>query len=203
MTGHGANGAKNTNSVNGTRSGTKSVSGVNGVKGLGEVNDEASGAGGPENRSTEDVDLAGLGARARELARELPAPLRRIRLGAGDLHLEIEWQEPAPGTAAPAAGGAPAPEAPAAETDPGGPPSVHVTSPMVGTFYRSPEPGAPPFVSVGDTVDPGQTIGIVEAMKLMNRITADAAGTVTEVLAENAEPVEFGQPLIALSTAST
>jgi acetyl-CoA carboxylase biotin carboxyl carrier protein len=77
--------------------------------------------------------------------------------------------------------------------------SVIIASPMVGTFYRTPEPGSAPYVSVGDAVEPGQVVGIVEAMKLMNPITAEKAGIVEEVLAENAAAVEFGQPLISLN----
>ena len=76
-----------------------------------------------------------------------------------------------------------------------------VVAPMVGTFYRAAEPGATPFVEVGDLVEPGQVIGIVEAMKLMNHITAEHAGKVAEVLVGNGEPVEFDQPLIALVSA--
>ena len=73
-----------------------------------------------------------------------------------------------------------------------------VTSPMVGTFYRCPTPGAKPFVDVGDTVKKGQTICIIEAMKLMNEIEADADGVIKEVLVENGEPVEYGEPLFVL-----
>jgi acetyl-CoA carboxylase biotin carboxyl carrier protein len=72
---------------------------------------------------------------------------------------------------------------------------VYVTSPFVGTFYRSPSPDAPPFVEVGSAIREGQALCIVEAMKLMNEIEADCAGTVLEILAENGKPVEFGQKL--------
>ena len=72
---------------------------------------------------------------------------------------------------------------------------VHVTSPFVGTFYRSPSPDAPPFVEVGSDVREGQALCIVEAMKLMNEIEADGAGTIVEILVENGKPVEFGQKL--------
>ena len=72
---------------------------------------------------------------------------------------------------------------------------VYVTSPFVGTFYRSPSPDAPPFVEVGSTIREGQALCIVEAMKLMNEIEADCAGTIVEALAENGKPVEFGQKL--------
>jgi acetyl-CoA carboxylase biotin carboxyl carrier protein len=96
--------------------------------------------------------------------------------------------------AAPAAPGptAAAPAAPAA-------PSGHVVkSPMVGTFYRAGQPGADPFVSVGSQVKEGDTLCIIEAMKLMNEIEADATGTIREVLVENGSPVEFGQPLFVI-----
>jgi len=73
-----------------------------------------------------------------------------------------------------------------------------VRSPMVGTCYLSPEPGAPAFVKVGDSVKAGQTLLIVEAMKVMNPITASAAGTVKAVLVENGQPVEYDQPLIVV-----
>jgi acetyl-CoA carboxylase biotin carboxyl carrier protein len=95
---------------------------------------------------------------------------------------------------APAATAVPAPVAVAAEE-----PSGHVVkSPMVGTFYRAASPGAKTFVEVGDTVKEGDTLCIVEAMKLMNEIEADASGVVKAVLAENGQPVEFGQPLFLL-----
>ena len=96
---------------------------------------------------------------------------------------------PAPAAAAVAA---PAP-APVADTD------NAVKSPMVGTFYRSPSPDAPSFVEVGQSVRAGDVLCIVEAMKMMNQIEADRAGTVTAIHAENGEPVEFDQPLITIA----
>ena len=75
---------------------------------------------------------------------------------------------------------------------------VEITSPMVGTFYRSPAPDAPSYVDVGTSVTPGDTLCIIEAMKVMNEIKAETSGTVVEVLVENGEPVEFGQPLFLL-----
>jgi acetyl-CoA carboxylase biotin carboxyl carrier protein len=78
-------------------------------------------------------------------------------------------------------------------------PEGHVVkSPMVGTFYRSASPGAKPFVEIGDAIQQGDTLCIVEAMKLMNEIEADAAGTIKAVLVENGQPVEFGQPLFVI-----
>lgn len=74
-----------------------------------------------------------------------------------------------------------------------------VKAPMVGTFYRAPSPGAPAFVEVGQTVQQGQPICIIEAMKLLNEIEADKAGVVKEILVENGEPVEYGQPLFVVA----
>ena len=102
-------------------------------------------------------------------------------------------QYSAPAVSAPAA--APAAAAPAAPAEPTG----HVVkSPMVGTFYRSSAPGAPAFVEVGSTVKEGDTLCIIEAMKLLNEIDADASGTITKILVENGQPVEFGQPLFVI-----
>jgi acetyl-CoA carboxylase biotin carboxyl carrier protein len=75
---------------------------------------------------------------------------------------------------------------------------VTVEAPMVGTFYRAPRPEAPPFVTEGDTVTEGQALCIIEAMKLMNEIEAKAAGRIAKILVENAQPVEYGQPLFLL-----
>lgn len=78
-------------------------------------------------------------------------------------------------------------------------PEGHVVkSPMVGTFYRSSAPGKPPFVEVGSTVKEGDTLCIIEAMKLLNEIDADASGVVKQILVENGQPVEFGQPLFVI-----
>ena len=156
------------------------------------------------------------------LTAELPGPLRRVRVRSGDATVEIEWQfpaQPAPGALDPAttspttgtaivgAGNAAAGNAAAGNADaaPGtaaqdadAVPTRTVVSPIVGTFYRAAEPGASPFVDVGDVIEAGQVIGIVEAMKLMNQITAERNGRVVEVLVGDGEPVEFEQPLIAL-----
>jgi acetyl-CoA carboxylase biotin carboxyl carrier protein len=94
-------------------------------------------------------------------------------------------------------GPAAAPPAPAAA--PPEPKGHQLKSPMVGTFYRAPSPGAPPFVEVGQQVTKGQTLCIIEAMKLMNEIEADASGTVKAILVENGQPVEYGQPLFILA----
>ena len=90
----------------------------------------------------------------------------------------------------------PAIEAPAAQEPKGG--GNDVKSPMVGTFYSAPEPGAKPYVSVGSRVSKGQILCIIEAMKIMNEIESEVAGVVTEVLASDAQPVEYGQPLFRI-----
>lgn len=97
--------------------------------------------------------------------------------------------------AAPQAAGTPV-AAPAAAAEPEG----HVVkSPMVGTFYRASAPGNPPFVEVGSTVKEGDTLCIIEAMKLLNEIDADVSGVIKQVLVENGQPVEFGQPLFVIA----
>jgi len=98
---------------------------------------------------------------------------------------------PAP---APAAAGVAAPAAPA-ESEAG---LSYVKSPIVGTFYEAPSPGAPPFVKVGDTVAKGQVLCIVEAMKLMNEIESEVSGEIVTKLVNNGQPVEYGQPLFAI-----
>lgn len=99
---------------------------------------------------------------------------------------------PAPVPAAPASAAVTPPEAPAAE-------ELHtVRSPIVGTFYEAPSPGAPPFVKPGDSVTVGQVLCIVEAMKLMNEIESDIAGEIVKRLVSNGQPIEYGQPLFAI-----
>ena len=109
--------------------------------------------------------------------------------------------------AAPGAMAAPAPVAPvagtvaavaAAPTEPAAPMGHIVKSPMVGTFYRASSPGAKSFVEVGQTVKEGQPICIVEAMKILNEIEADKSGVITQILAENGQAVEYGQPLFVI-----
>jgi acetyl-CoA carboxylase biotin carboxyl carrier protein len=106
---------------------------------------------------------------------------------------EAHQAAPAPPQVAPAAPGAPA--APAAAPAPAAPRLIEVKSPMVGTFYRAPEPGAEPYVKAGSRISAGQTLCIIEAMKIMNELEAEVSGTVREVLIEDAQPVEFGQVL--------
>ncbi len=105
--------------------------------------------------------------------------------------MPMMMQAPAPvAVAAPAATvGVPTPPAPTGHT---------LKSPMVGTFYRSPSPGSSSFVEIGQTVTKGQTLCIIEAMKLLNEIESDAAGVVKSILVENGQPVEYGQPLFII-----
>ncbi|GDY31025.1 acetyl-CoA carboxylase biotin carboxyl carrier protein [Gandjariella thermophila] len=149
-----------------------------------------------------EQEMAGLGAEAamdilsRSLAhavRAAPCVPSRALVRFGCASIEVEWPA-APGT--PAAPGLPRDQAEPAEDAADG--LLAVTAPVVGTFYRAPEPGARPFVEVGDEVAAGQQVGIVEAMKLMNPILAEAAGTVAKVVVDDAEPVEYGQPLLLL-----
>jgi acetyl-CoA carboxylase biotin carboxyl carrier protein len=93
---------------------------------------------------------------------------------------------------------APAAPAPKAEAKPADKPGTVVTSPFVGTFYRAPSPESPPFVEMGAKVKKGQTLCIVEAMKLMNEIESEVDGTVAEIFVQNATPVEFGEPLFRI-----
>lgn len=123
--------------------------------------------------------------------------ISRNRGGAAPIQQYVAAPQPVAAPAAPAApAAAAAPAAPAADAVPAG---HQVKSPMVGTFYRAAAPGAKPFVEVGQTVKAGDTLCIVEAMKMMNQIEADKSGTVVAILVENAEPVEFDQPLFVIS----
>ena len=110
----------------------------------------------------------------------------------------VQMTTAAPAAHAPTAAPAPAvAAAPAASEDPAQHPGA-VTSPMVGTCYLSPEPGAPAFVKAGDRVKEGQTLVIIEAMKVMNPIRSPRSGTVARILVENGSPVEYGEPLIVV-----
>ena len=120
-----------------------------------------------------------------------PAPAAPVTVLAQPAPLAAPTSE----TVAPAAGAQPPAATPRAAEEEG----LHIVrSPIVGTFYEAPAPGAPPFVKVGDTVTSGQVIGIIEAMKLMNEIEADAAGEIVKILVKNGQPVEYGQPLFAI-----
>lgn len=127
-----------------------------------------------------------------------------FRLRSGDIELEVRRSNGAvPPVAAPSPAANPAPQAvvPALRTGtamelPAG--LSLVRAPMVGTFYHSPEPGAPPYVAPGTRVSADSVVGIIEVMKLMNSISAGCAGVVAHVLVENAGAVEYGQPLVAI-----
>lgn len=125
--------------------------------------------------------------------------VRRLCVEAGDFKIEIERavaEGAAVAAAAPVAGAPAAAGAAARDTR-------HVMlAPLVGTFYRAPNAGAKPFVDVGDRVQRGQPVGIIEAMKLMNEVVADATGVVVEILVENAQAVQFDQPLLVIDTAA-
>ena len=128
--------------------------------------------------------------------------LTEIEYAVGEFRLRVT-RAPAPVqsfAAAPAGVAAAAPAggaAPAAEADPASHPGA-VTSPMVGTVYLAPQPGAPPFVRVGDTVSAGQTLLIIEAMKVMNQIKAPKGGKLARILVADSSPVEFGQAVMIL-----
>ena len=146
-------------------------------------------------------------ALVRELAQLVAdTDLSEIEVEDGDRKIRVARQI----SAAPIAYAAPAPLAPAAaapaaavtEAAPAAPVedlSNAVKSPMVGTAYLQPEPGSPPYKAVGDTVKEGETVLIVEAMKVMNAITAPRGGTLTKVLVENGQPVEYDQPLFVIA----
>lgn len=114
---------------------------------------------------------------------------------AGIAVAQVVTAAPVAPTTAPAPAAAVPGEAPSSPVRPSG----HlVTSPMVGTFYRSPSPGAKSFVEVGDTVAVGDTLCIIEAMKMMNQIESDKAGVIKAILKENGQPVEFGEPMFVI-----
>jgi acetyl-CoA carboxylase biotin carboxyl carrier protein len=129
--------------------------------------------------------------------------LTEIEVEDGDRKIRVARNAPPSAAAVPAPplASAPPPAAPAAAAveAPAGAPSNAIRSPMVGTAYLSSEPGAAQFVKVGDKVKPGDTLLIIEAMKVMNPIAATSAGTVQQILIENAQPVEFDQPLIVVA----
>lgn len=123
----------------------------------------------------------------------------KVRIVKGGYAAAPQYQVMAP-AAAPAAAAAPAPPAVVAEPVAPAPPAGHIVkSPMVGTFYRSASPGAKAFVEVGSAVKEGDTICIVEAMKILNEIEADKTGTVTNILCVNGQAVEYGQPMFEIS----
>jgi acetyl-CoA carboxylase biotin carboxyl carrier protein len=137
------------------------------------------------------TDLAEVLARTKDLAADLAGPLARLSVSCGEATVVVEWQPHN-------AGEQPQPPPPPAQEPDETDEHAVIRSPIVGTFYRAPSPDTPPFVEVGDAVEPGQTVAIVEAMKLLNPIVAEESGVVAEVLVANEQPVEFDQPLLRL-----
>jgi len=148
-------------------------------------------------------------AEARDLVRRLEGTtVQRFAVKAGEYEIEIERSEAQVG-AAPASAGAPEPDqrvfsgsfAALSVPDEGADNRIPVLAPLVGTFYESAQPGSKPFASVGDVVEAGQTVCIVEAMKLMNEVAAAEGGKVAEICVANGDPVEFDQVLMYLEPA--
>jgi len=157
--------------------------------------------------STRSVDLAEV-ERLLEFMNE--HGLEEFEYARGDFHIRLRKPSMNPGVAVPrmvsapeivvaGAGPASAPSSAAERAAAAEAGDLHVVkSPIVGTFYEAPSPGAEPFVKLGDQVSAGQVLCIIEAMKLMNEIESDAAGEVVRIYAENGQPVEYGQPLFAI-----
>jgi acetyl-CoA carboxylase biotin carboxyl carrier protein len=145
-----------------------------------------------DNSGIDSLEISRGGTRIRVNKTPPPAPVSAAPAALPAHVHAAPAAAPAPAAAAPAA--APAPAAPASNL-------VEVKSPMVGTFYRSPAPEAPPYVEVGSRVARGQTLCILEAMKLMNELPSEVAGTVREICVENGEPVEYGQVLFRIDPA--
>jgi acetyl-CoA carboxylase biotin carboxyl carrier protein len=133
-----------------------------------------------------------------QLAADLEPPPKAVQVRAGDVSVEVAWPEGQPATAGPPAANPATGPRPPAEQAPADDAGVrYLTAPAVGVFYLAPEPGADPFVDVGDTVEVGQQVAIIEAMKLMIPFEADCSGRVVEVLKGNGEPVEYGEKVFS------
>lgn len=173
----------------------------------------------PGTVGPEVADLEAMCRHIAELARTQAEAPRRIRVEHLGTALEIEWPSPVKQTVSSAgygaglvtglASGGPAVATYVAESSCAAPdsPAVddgmqRVCAPMIGTFFHAPEPGAPPFVAVGDSVVPGQQIGILEVMKMMSSVEAHVAGTVREILVPDGGAVEFQQALIVVEPAT-
>jgi acetyl-CoA carboxylase biotin carboxyl carrier protein len=139
----------------------------------------------------EAAALAAVCWAAGALLARAPAPVARLRVRCGEVSVDMRWPS------------SPAATEPEDVADPAESSLAYVRAPMVGTFYHAPAPGEPPFVKVGDLVEPGRQVGIVEAMKLMNAVDADWAGEVVEILVADATAVEFDQRLIAVAPLET
>lgn len=191
-----------------TRSGTNHR---DGGPGAGTMDEQVDPAGAGEGTESHGDLVERLCHNAVQLLADVAHPPRSLRVRAGDVSVDVEWGEeraasgddeatrPAVAGAGTGTTGA-VPPTPAGGATAGGDSSVrYLTAPTVGTFYRAPEPAAPPFVDVGDTVTAGQQVGIVEAMKLMIPVEADTNGRISEVLKADGEPVEYGERLFALA----
>jgi acetyl-CoA carboxylase biotin carboxyl carrier protein len=157
--------------------------------------------GAVDESGIDSLEISRGGTRIRISKTPPPAPVHAAApVAAAPAHLQMPpaHQVGVPQAAAPAAAAAAAP-APAAA--PAGPVLVEIKSPMVGTHYRSPAPEAPSYVEVGSRVAKGQTLCILEAMKLMNELESDVAGVVREICVDNGEPVEYGQVLFRIEPA--
>ncbi len=153
--------------------------------------------GGPEQQMIRDLAALLQETGLSEIEIEMEKAGLKIRVArALTMTAVVPQQAPAAALAPAAAAGQPAPAA-SAGVDPASHPGC-VKSPMVGTAYRAPEPGAAPFIEIGSRVAQGQTLMIIEAMKTMNHIPAPRAGTVTHIFVENGQPVEFGEPLVII-----
>ncbi|MFK4221492.1 biotin/lipoyl-binding protein [Streptomyces sp. NBC_00210] len=154
-----------------------------------------SGSGGPLaglDYDTSGLALTDICRSIAEVVRVGPSHPRRVRVALGAASVEVEWEE---GETPP---GPRATAAPPREEDEEALDGFRECAPLVGTFYAAPSPGSPPFVQVGDHVEAGQQLGIIEAMKLMNPLEATRPGRIVEVLVQDGEPVEYGQPLVLL-----
>ena len=153
----------------------------------------------PVKRKPADQELINaVWEEARDLIKRLEgSSVQRFAVEAGDTRIEIERGIPS-GIAVSAGAVAPSEDGAVAEVENRHP----IVAPLVGTIYRAGQPGADPFVKVGDVVEPGQTVVIVEAMKLMNQVQSDVKGTVSEILVEDGQWVEFEQVLIYLDLES-
>ncbi|HEX6871403.1 MAG TPA: biotin/lipoyl-containing protein [Micromonosporaceae bacterium] len=164
----------------------------------------------PQPENTDDL-LDAVYRHAIKIIDAAGGPMHRLRLRVGRVSVDLQWPVANPPESAGGETDEPTrsgdPDAAAASTGRSGattgdPDTVAVTSPMVGTFYRAPQPGAAPYAEVGSVIEPGQQIGIVEAMKLMNPVRADQGGQVVEWLVADGTSVEFDQPLVRLAPVS-
>lgn len=153
------------------------------------------------------ADVPDLGAAVHDIVQKLPGPLRRVMVQVDGCVVEVEWGHDIVPDALAAPAAKPAPAAPAVGTGPDGTAAdgtaadgaeASVTAPVVGTFYLRSSPEAAPFVEVGDTVEEGRQVGLIETMKLFTPVTADRAGRIAAVCVGDGEMVEYGQRLFAL-----